>query len=88
MKRSVLKPIAAGITLAALIFFLPIILASAMMFMAFMFIFFRFFLALRMRRAFAGKMQDGGTDGLRRENNMQNIDEGNQVIYLSLRNDK
>jgi hypothetical protein len=70
MKSSVLKPITAGITLAVMIFFMPFILAGAMMITLFTFIFFRLFAARRMRRAFTGRMRHSG-------------DAGNQVIYLS-----
>jgi hypothetical protein len=84
MKRSVLKPIAAGITLALMIFFMPFILVGALMFMFFGFIFFSLFLARKMRRAYAGRMRYMNTDGLRRRN--YSFDAETQVIYLSPEN--
>jgi hypothetical protein len=54
------------------------------MFMFVGFIFFRFFLARKMRKAFAGRMRHMNTDGLRNRNYA--YDEENQVIYLSPKN--
>ena len=84
MKRSVLKPIAAGIALALLIFFMPFILVGALMFMFVGFIFFRLFVARKMRKAFAGRMRYMHSDGLRSRG--YSYDEDNQVIYLSPKN--
>jgi hypothetical protein len=84
MKRSVLKPIAAGIALALLIFFMPFILVGALMFMFVGFIFFRLFLARKMLKAFAGRMRHMNTDGLR--NRDYDYDAENKVIYLSPKN--
>lgn len=84
MKRSVLKPITAGIALALLIFFMPFILVGALMFMFIGFIFFRFFSARKMRKAFAGRMRYMNTDELRSRNYA--YDAENQVIYLSPKN--
>jgi hypothetical protein len=84
MKRSVLKPIAAGIALALLIFFMPFILVGALMFMFVGFIFFRLFLARKMRKAYAGRMRHMNTDGLR--NRDYDYDAENKVIYLSPKN--
>jgi hypothetical protein len=84
MKRSVLKPIAAGIALALLILFMPFILVGALTFLFVGFIFFRLFLARKMRKAFAGRMRHMNTDGLRSHNYA--YDAENQVIYLSPKN--
>jgi hypothetical protein len=84
MKRSVLKPIATGIALALLIFFMPFILVGALMFMFVGFIFFRLFFARKMRKAFAGRMRYMNTEGLRSRS--YTYDENNQVIYLSPKN--
>lgn len=84
MKRSVLKPIAAGIALALIIFFMPFILVGALMFMLASFIFFRLFFARKMRRAFASRMRYMNTDGLRNHNYRQEAE--NQVIHLSPKN--
>ena len=81
MKRSVLKPIAAGIALALLFFFMPFFLVGVVMFMFVGFIFFRFFLARKMRKAYAARMRQVNTDGLRSRH--YDYDEENQVTYLS-----
>ncbi|HLO79981.1 MAG TPA: hypothetical protein VK166_03430 [Chitinophagaceae bacterium] len=86
MKRSVLKPIAAGIALALLIFFMPFILVGALMFLFTSFIFFRLFFARKMRKAYAARMRTMSTDGLRSRN--YRYDAENQVIYLSPKNFK
>ncbi len=84
MKRSVLKPIAAGIALALLIFFMPFILAGTAIFLLVSFIFFRLFFARRMRKAYAARMRYMNTTGLHRRDHRQ--DGENQVIYLSPKN--
>jgi hypothetical protein len=84
MKRSVLKPIAAVIALALLIFFMPFILVGTLVFMLTSFIFFRLFFARKMRKAFASRMRYMNTDGLRTRNYRQETE--NQVIYLSPKN--
>lgn len=84
MKRSVLKPIAAGIVLASVIFFMPFILVGAVMFMLVSFLFFRLFFAGKMRKAFAARMRFMNNAGLRRRN--YTYDGENQVIYLSPKN--
>jgi hypothetical protein len=86
MKRSVLKPIAAGIALAILLFFMPFILAGTAMFLLVSFIVFRLFFAKRMRKVFAARMRYMSTDGLRSRNYTD--EEENQMIYLSPKNFK
>lgn len=82
MKRSLLKPIVAGIAFALLIFFMPFLLVGALMFMFVGFVFFRLFVARKMRKAFAGRMRYMNTDGLRN----YRYDAENRVIYLSPKN--
>lgn len=84
MKRSVLKPIAAGIAFALLVFFMPFILVGTVISMLFGFIAFRLFFAGKMRKAFAARMRYMNHTGLRRRD--YTYDGESQVIYLSARN--
>ncbi|HSF46278.1 MAG TPA: hypothetical protein VLA58_09715, partial [Chitinophagaceae bacterium] len=67
--------------LALLIFFMPFILIGALVFFLFSFLFFRLFIARRMRKAYASRMK---YTGVRRRD--FRFDEENQVIYLSPKN--
>lgn len=84
MKRSVLKPIAAGIAFALLIFFMPFFLVGTATFMVFGFLAFRIFFARKMRKAFATRMRYMNNTGLRRRD--YTYDPENRVIYLSPKN--